>query len=96
MAVVTIRANGLETENDFLMATSEAHKKVREFRETHEFETMQPEEWEEFYQIQAQAVWLEDTYTKIKEARQRRESLGKNKRRTIWERAGRGKWEEEI
>lgn len=94
MAVVTIRAYGLETEDDFFRALVEANRIARQFRSSHEFETMTPEEWEEWYQIQAQAVWLEDTYNKAKDARQKRERFGK-KKRTVWETVkGGGKWED--
>ena len=95
MAVITIKAYGLETEDDFFRALVEANRIARQFRESHEFETMTPEEWEEWYQIQAQAVWLEDTYNKIKGARIRSESLGKKKKRTVWEAVRGGeRWED--
>ena len=95
MAVVTIKATGLETEADFFQALVEANKVARQFRDEHDFETMTGEEWETWYQIQAQAVWLEDTYNKIKAARQRSEGLGRKKKRTVWETVRGGeRWED--
>ena len=94
MAVVTIKATGLETEADFFQALVEANKVARQFRDEHDFETMLPEEWEEWYQIQAQAVWLEGTYNKIKAARHKSEGSRK-KKRTVWEAVRGGeRWED--
>ena len=93
MNAVTIHADGIEVENDYRDALIRTRHELAAFCEQYPAETRSPEQWEEFFDRDANAVWLEDTLIKIQRARNG--SRSKRRSRTIWEktRAG-GEWEE--
>ena len=94
MYVPTIDTSGLRDEEDFREALIRKQRELREFREKSKPELRTPELWNLFYQLQAEASWLEESLTRIQQSRGM-SGPKKKKQETRWEKVTRRKREED-
>lgn len=97
MYVPTINTSGLRDVAAFREALIRAQAVLRDFRARSKAETRTPELWNRFYQLQAEAVWLEDSLARIQSSAG---SAGKRKAKgsgsvSAWERYKKQKQEED-
>ena len=92
---ITIRNADLKTEADFREALIKAQNELRIFRSKSRPELRTPELWERFYQLQAQAVWLEDSLATMRRSKERQIRKKLPAKKTVWESVKRHRDEEE-
>lgn len=79
MSAPTVRAINLEGEEAFREALIKIRNELRKFSAASRPEIRTPELWARYYDLDATAVWLEDSLLRMQRARYRREERAKNR-----------------